>query len=422
VEAVSAPFRDDPVLEARLAEELDLERMRREVRRRVDAEERPGGDQPFDAGTLAEVLARPPEPPYRVEALIPSQAGTLVVAQRKTGKTTWALNLARSLILGAPFLGRFETRPLTGRAAFLNFEVSAAQVARWAHEHDVPDDRLYLVNLRGRRNPLGDEQDRARLAEQLRAQEVETLIVDPFGRAYTGASQNDAGEVGAWLTQLDAFARGEVGAVDLVLTAHAGWEGTRSRGSSALEDWADTIVTLTADAERRTYMRATGRDVDVEEDRLAFDPDTRTLRLTGYGSAQAVARVEKWAQLEPAVVAVVQASPGVGVAEVIRTLRDTSTLTFQDADVRAALKSAADRLLISARPQGVGRKIEHYPVQPRPTPSTAGVPTTPSTPVYKDGVGVGRGQVVNGNGRGGLTEEQRTIIERMTKTDEERAS
>ena len=232
---------------------------------------------PFDADLLVEVLARPPEPPSRVEGLIATEASTLVVAQRKTGKTTLLLNLLRCLLTGEDFLDRFAVRPVAGRVALLNFEVSGAQVARWAADVGVPGDRLFLVNLRGRANPFRHAGQRQRLADALRAQQVESLAVDPFGRAYTGTSQNDPGEVSDWLTDLDLFARTEVGASDLILSAHAGWNGERTRGASALEDWPDTVLTLTRDPsnEATRFLRAFGRDVEVEEDRLHFDPLSR---------------------------------------------------------------------------------------------------------------------------------------------------
>jgi len=71
-----------------------------------------------------------------------------------------------------------------------------------------------------------------------------------------------------------------------VLSVHAGWDGERSRGSSALEDWADVVATLARDPDDDTvrYLRAFGRDVEVDEDRLVFEPDTRTLTLAGAGS------------------------------------------------------------------------------------------------------------------------------------------
>jgi hypothetical protein len=149
--------------------------------------------------------------------------------------------------------------------------------------------RFYLVSLRGRRNPLSHDGDRAELAEQLRRHEVEALFVDPFSRAYIGKSQNDPGEV-TWLAELNRFARADANAVDVVLNAHAGWNGERSRGASALEDWADSIITLVTDPDDRTirFMRAVGRDIDVDEDRLHYDPHTRTLSLTGDGKRAVV--------------------------------------------------------------------------------------------------------------------------------------
>jgi AAA domain len=245
--------------------------------------------------TLAEILARPPEPAHRAKGLIPASAGALIVAQRKTGKTTLLLNYARCLIDGQPFLGQCDMTPAAGRVAFLNYEVSAAQLGRWADEAGVDPDRLYLVNLRGRRNPLSNPEDRGRLAADLRAHDAEVLIVDPFSRAYSGLSQNDPGEVGAWLSDLDLFARSEVGATDVVLAAHAGWVGERSRGSSALEDWADSVITIVRGKgddggdESERYLRAIGRDVEVDEDQLEFNPRTRTLRLSGAGSRKVAA-------------------------------------------------------------------------------------------------------------------------------------
>lgn len=92
-----ADRRDDDTeagLEDRLlVHELRTQRVRRRARDILDAERR-GPLPPFDAGTLAEMLARPQPPPSRVDGLIPSEAGTLVVAQRKLGKTTLDLNLA----------------------------------------------------------------------------------------------------------------------------------------------------------------------------------------------------------------------------------------------------------------------------------------------------------------------------------------
>ena len=296
--------------------------------------------QPLGVVTLAEVLALPLEPAYRVDSLIPAEAGTLVVAQRKTGKTTLTLNLARSLLSGEPFLG-LGVRPLSGTVAVLNFEVSERQLGRWAAEHGIDDSRMILVNLRGRSNPLARPAERDRLAAELRAREVEAVIVDPFGRAYSGDNQNDAGQVGAWLSDLDRLAREGVGANDVILTAHAGWNGERTRGASALEDWADSVITMTRDAEDESarYLRAIGRDVELEEDRLVFDPVTRTLTLAGTGSRRQATIARKLANLADEVVAIVTTEQGIQATQVTHRLRDRG-VTFQKGDESKAATAA----------------------------------------------------------------------------------
>lgn len=327
---------------------------------------------PFDDGLLRDILRRPPEPPYRVGNLIPSDAGTLLVAQRKTGKTTLVLNLALSLTTGMDFLGSSPVLPIQGSVGFLNYEVSAAQLARWAADVDIPGDRLYLVNLRGRRNPLDDPDDRAELVRRLKAHQVETLIVDPFGRAFTGASQNDSGEVGAWLTRLDTFARGDVGARDLILTAHAGWNGERTRGSSALEDWADSIITLTrGDDDDGRYLRATGRDVDMEEDRLHFDPATRALTLTGLGSRQSATSDRAIAAAQEVILAYVGSNPGASGADIEKSAGKN----------KGAVKEARDRLvklgaLVAEPRRGRGGGYAYR----LPVPAIEPPPTSPNIP------------------------------------------
>jgi len=390
--ATLEPDEDAPTAhELLVAAEVRALRVKAEARDQLAAE-RVGTSPPFDAGTLAEVLARPREPAHRVEGLIPANAGTLVVAQRKTGKTTLLLNLARVLLTGEDFLGRFPVLPVTGTVAFLNYEVSAAQLGRWAHEVGVPPDRLVLVNLRGRRNPLGNTEDRERLATLLRTHDVESVIVDPFGRAFTGQSQNDSGEVGAFLAGLDRWARADVGAKDVVLAAHAGWDGERTRGASALEDWADSIVTLVRDKDddQVRYLRAEGRDVLVDEDRLSFDPFTRTLSLSGTGSRKTAAKTRNLDELVPEVVRVVTAAPGTSGNKLAAALRLRGA-SFQKGDEpKAAARAVANgQLHVVDGPRGA--KLYH-PVTTSPDvpqrPPQGHVTTSPDLPY--------RGEVVWG--------------------------
>lgn len=378
--------------EAQSVEEVEIRaevrklRVRDEARRRFALEQR-GELQPFDAGTLAEVLARPPEPPMRVAELMPSDGAVLLSAQRKTGKTTLSANLTRSLLTGEDFLGRFAVRPIAGDVAFLNYEVSAAQLARWLSDVGVPADRCHLVNLRGTRNPLTVEDERARLASHLRERGVEAIIVDPFGRAFGGQSQNDAGEVGRWLIDLDHFVRAEVGAKDLVLTAHAGWNGERTRGSTALEDWADAVWTLTRDTDEEEgarYFRAMGRDVDLDEDRLDFDPQTRRLSLAGAGSRKHSREHRRHDETRREILSLL-ASHGEGL-----TGKELATRAGgrRDAAFTRARQSLVDDGSVLAQPRKKGRGggvmyslNPNLPNLPKLTDSVSSEPTEP--PLYR---------------------------------------
>ena len=328
------------------------------------AREKQGPAPAFDAGLLSEILARPEEESFRIYDLLPSEGGMLVVAQRKTGKTTLMLNLVRCLVTGELFLGRFPVRVVSGQVAVLNYEVSGRQLGRWAHQTGIPADRLLLVNLRGRRDPLTHAEDREAFAALLREHEVESLIVDPFGRAYSGTSQNDSGEVGTWLMDLDRFARSEVGAVDLILTAHAGWFAERTRGSSALEDWADSIITMTRgngdDAESR-YLRAIGRDVSVDEDRLRYDPQTRLLSMTGTGNRRQAKRSAKASSLVGPLCEHLREHPGASSREIRLALKARAE------DVVGAVQTAGRLRLVRVEENGQGKATRHWLTNPFPT-------------------------------------------------------
>lgn len=338
---------------------------------------------PFDVGTLREVLARPDEPPMRADGLIPWAGSALIVAARKTGKTTLLMNYARCLLTGEDFLGEFPVVPLAPdeTVAYLNYEVGAAQLARWAHDVGVDLDRLVMVNLRGRRNPLGREDDRAALAADLFSRRVGAVIVDPFGRAFTGTNQNDNGEVQSFLVGLETFVRVEVGAGDLLLAAHAGWNGERTRGASALEDWGDAVITLTRDVEdeSKRFMKALGRDVEVAEDGLVMDPATRILTRAGTGPKAAVTYDRKVTYLAVLVARAVHLhGPAQSKAEVARRIvamneKGVGSLSGGRGDDLLAkailLAESQKQVSVDRGPKGLG-----YVVFEATTSTTSGLP------------------------------------------------
>jgi hypothetical protein len=161
------------------------------------------------------------------------------------------------------------------------------------------------------------------------------------------------------------------GARDLFLTAHAGWDGERTRGASALEDWADSIITLTRDSgedgSSARYVRAIGRDVDLEEDQLRFHRDERYLDLARTGSRKATAEKRKAETLRTAILEIVFGQPGINGTEVERELRDAG-VTFQRGDHRPVLKALVESGELTVEPGKRGAKLYSIAEVARPSP------------------------------------------------------
>ena len=353
---VAAELAANPALRADVRE-LERRKRARELVTAIEEHRRPK-PQP-DAGTLAEILSRPQSAHWRIDGLLPASGRMLLSAMRKTGKTTASGNLHRSLLTGEPLFGRYDVTKLDGRIVALNYEVTGDTYARWMNDIGVPVDRLYIVNLRGRRNLLADQEGRDELVDIIRAAEGEVVTVDPFGRAYTGKSQNDTAEVTPWLVRLDEIAE-QAGATELILTAHTGWDGERTRGSTALEDWPDVIVTMTRDPDTDArFIKAEGRDVQIDEDRLDYDPLTRRLTLSGAGSRKQVRASDHIEHLAETVRDIVTATPGINVSGIRTALRDRDEhLQRNDANAAAKLAETNDWIRRESGPKNSWR---HFP-------------------------------------------------------------
>jgi hypothetical protein len=259
--------------EARRIRLLEDEQDRRAARReanRLEAEEGAIGQEPVDVDTLAAMLKRPDDQHWRLEGMLPADGRGVLIAQRKTGKTTLMGNLAASLVTGEPFLGRFPVEAVAGTVMVANYEMSGATQARWLGDLGLDKKdmrRIVIVNLRGRENLLASDTGRARFAALMREHGAEVLLVDTFGRAFNGDDQSSNSQVGPWLNMLDRVAT-DGGVKEVVLTVHAGWGNgergqttqVRARGASALEDWPDAIWRLSRDGDAR-FLEAEGRDV-----------------------------------------------------------------------------------------------------------------------------------------------------------------
>lgn len=330
---------------------------------------------------LADIASEPVK--YRWESLLVEEGRLLIVAQRKTGKTTLIANIASSYLDGTEALGRFPTNATGRNVLFLNFEVSPNQAAAWLRDLKLDEQRIIVASLRGSANPFATAQGRKQLAALIKKHNIGLVIVDPFARAYTGKSQNDAAEVTNFLVMLDQVVT-EGGADEVIVTHHAGWEGERSRGSTALEDWPDTVLTLVKDKDTGArFATAFGRDVDIAEDRLDYDTETRALTFAGSGSRATARSTDRLATLTDLIVELVAQNPGATTNRLDELARQDGSAAFQKGEVSKAAQLAAMQSRIR-RERGKRSAWHHFPIDENTTtpdyPPTDETATTPDHP------------------------------------------
>lgn len=196
---------------------------------------------------------RPPTPLIRGVL----DAGTMAVLAGKFGtfKSFVALGWLCSLATGVPWLGHAvpAARPVVLVAAEGASGLDA-RITAWerAHGTTVPDGMLSVVDAPVQ---LGDMAQVDALAELTARRGAALVVIDTLHRCAAGLDEGDSKDMGL-ITLATSVIRQRADATTLLLH-HTGHAGTRARGSSAIEDDADTswVVSLTGDGEDRDPRR-----------------------------------------------------------------------------------------------------------------------------------------------------------------------
>jgi hypothetical protein len=261
---------------------VDKLRVRAEARKRFDAENLPAVVLP-PIKRLDELLAEPDtEQQYRIDQVAPVDARVLLNAQWKAGKTTVVSNLLRSLADEEPFLGRFAVHTPARNVVLIDDELSERTVRRWlADQGIVNTTAVHVITLRGKLASFNLLDDRvfAEWAQRLGALDCDYLVLDCLRPVLDALGLDERSEAGKFLAPYDALLT-EAGISDSLVVQHMGHAGERARGDSRLQDWPDAIWNIVRETDNPASPRffgAYGRDVDVTEGRLGFDPATRQL-------------------------------------------------------------------------------------------------------------------------------------------------
>ncbi len=286
-----------------LADEVVRLRARREAKRIVDLEN--ATDEPINPPVpLADLLDEDDEEEsWRVEGLWPSGGTVLFAAGAKAGKTTTVGNIIRCLVDGDRFLGVHTTFPVDSgqTVGVLDYEMPRNKVKAWLRDQRIKNKASAVIwTERGRANLFDprDETKRARWVQALIAAAVKVWVIDCLSPILSalGIEENNNTEVGAVLDGINAIAAA-AGVIDVLLIHHMGHGAERSRGASRLVGWPDVNWRLLRpkdeknpnaepDPDAPRFFSAYGRDVDVREGRLVYEPATRHLNYVEGGRKQ----------------------------------------------------------------------------------------------------------------------------------------
>lgn len=336
-----------------LLAEVHRQRLAREARRILDAEDRPPAAIP-EALTLAQRLAQPHPPvTWRVDGWQPAGSRVMLAAQFKAGKTTLVGNLVRSLADGAPFLDQHRVDELaTGTVAILDFEMSARQLDQWLADQNIANpEKVVVLPMRGSAGAFDilDPAVRARWVTLLRQHQVRYLVLDCLRPVLDALGLDEHREAGRFLVAFDTLLA-DAGIPDALVVHHMGHQAERSRGDSRIRDWPDVewrLVRQDEDPASARYLSSYGRDVDQPESALAFDPATRHLRLMAGSRKDAAARAALADALE-----LITAQPGLSGAKIESGLMETTE--HRQKDIRAGLKIGVHEqsIMVEAGPRG----------------------------------------------------------------------
>lgn len=268
--------------ETAIEHRLRVLRVNREARLRLDDEMRPPTVLPA-LKSLTTLLDEPETPTrYRIEQVAPANARVMLSAQQKGGKTTLIHNIIRSHVDVEPLLGQFDINAQSRRLVLLDDELSEDMLRRWLRAQQIRNtDAVTTVSLRGRISTFNllDDRTRAAWAQQFRDLGCDYLILDCLRPVLDALGLDENRDAGKFLVQFDALLA-EAGITDAMLVHHMGHAHERARGDSRLQDWPDAIWRLVRENDEPgspRYFSAYGRDVNVAEGRLSYDPSTRRL-------------------------------------------------------------------------------------------------------------------------------------------------
>ena len=240
----------------------------------------PSSSVPSFSLPLAAFLAQEIAPlHWVVPGLIPAGGLVLLAGPQKTGKTTFAMDLAVAVAAGQPVLDR---RVLAGPTLYVLEEGTPAGVAdryrRIVARRGAPADAHVVLRAGIRVDDAGRWRG---LHDEIERLGITLVVVDPLVKLHP-ADENVAGQMSRVMTALQALTRS--GAAVLVVhhtvkhAAEGGSIGNAARGSGAIISSTDGNLVLSREGDH-LRLETEMRDAESESLRFSFDGPTASFAL-----------------------------------------------------------------------------------------------------------------------------------------------
>jgi len=343
--------------ELMLAAEIQQQRIRKMAREHLRDEDNLAKFKlPDIFDNLTIELEQPDEEAkYLINEVFPTGGNITLTAEYKSGKTTLINNVVKALVDDHPFLGRYGVNDHDGNVVIFNYEVEPRQYRQWMREVGIINtDRVKLVHLRGLRMPMTSDFVQEKVVDILKGFNAQTWIVDPLARAFVGSGdENSNSDMGTFLDTLDVI-KYEAGVDNLIVAAHTGRASEsgveRARGASRFDDWADVRWILTRNDEGQRFLKAHGRDVDMEQHVLRYDDQNRQLTVE-----KAITRTDQTIEnIMNQIVEIVQLNPGITTGDLKKRLGKSTEYREK------AYKYVVDAGKIVAKQVGNTSTKQHY--------------------------------------------------------------
>lgn len=208
--------------------------------------------------SIAELAATVPPKPL-IGGVLFRSGFSAIVATYGAFKTFVALDLDLCIAHGLDWHGRDVTRGPVVYQAGEGGHGLYRRIEAWRTLNRLPDAGGIVFLPQSLK--LNDARDLADFIAALRGlpDQPQKVTIDTFARSHRG-NENSAEDTGLYVEAVDAIREATGAHVQLI--HHAGWEGTRSRGSSNIPASLDTEITLTRDGDRVTLTCTKQKDAE----------------------------------------------------------------------------------------------------------------------------------------------------------------